>query len=547
MEPVNFMVMQKVMQNIFNEDAKEHLDKTRDPRKIIFPDGTTIIFQNDSKDELQMIYKKIHHYIDKLDFDSIKRIKKYYTVSLEYNILEMVATPKKDISDNNSKDEDAIEVLKNKLSEKRFSMDQAAYEKIVCDFVRDFLSFEEIMKDNLQIPDNQKHFGRASAEQHALENSLEKGDITEISPHNVPLFGGAAIYKGKNNLLYAGPKVGKSYFSIEVAKHESIKKPLFILLEDYSSDQKIRYESNLSGKEYFLINLEDFDKKYETEKTERMRQADTETFIDISFPGHHHIKVLRKQNYKEMGLVDPKTGKLDKIAIIERIMQEKLDKGIDFICIDPLFAILESGRELTRSHLKRIIEQASKKHMTVLLLHHETKDGKMALTQELRNSFDNIYKLEVVDRPEERLAELKLTEEDARNNAPHVLKIRRTIGEKGTVEHELMSTEITQPSQKEHGPNIESIIREIILSHNEDMLSYETLRDELKKITKKDNLDEKNIKGILKKLKDNENLVDMNDGKTWKNGIKIKPFLKSSGSDNNRLVLKPSKPAYHSL
>jgi hypothetical protein len=354
-----------------------------------------------------------------------------------------------------------------------------------------------------------------------LDNNAKLTDAEKNQRLNIPLFGDAAIYKGKNNLLYADYKVGKSYFSIEVAKHESIKKPLFIVLEDYSSDQEVRYRNNFRGKDYLLINLEDFDEKYETEKAQKIYQGNLETVGDVFLPQYHHIKVLRKQNYFEMGLINSESGKLDKIAVIEKIIKEELDKGRDFICIDPLFAILKSGRELTRDHLKRIILPSSKKHITFLLLHHETKSRNMALTNELKNTFDNIYRLELTNRSDEGFDELRLTEEGARDNRPHILTIKRTILQDKTVNHELINDEIFQPSHGETKNNMKSIIIEIILNHNEDILPYQTLLDELKKRTNKDEIDEANIKKILKSLKDNKNSIEMFDGKTWLGGMRI--------------------------
>jgi hypothetical protein len=357
-------------------------------------------------------------------------------------------------------------------------------------------------------------------EQEISDSSSEEEDITEIAKSNIPLFANSAIYKSKNNLLYAGAKIGKSYFAIEVAKHESIKKPLFIVLEDYSNDQTSRYEINLPKKDYELIKLGDFDEILKKEKESRKSQAYLETIKDVSLSGYHRIRVFRKQNYIDMGLVD-KNGKLDKIAVIEKIIEDAINHGNDFICIDPLFAMVEgSGRAFNREHIIRIIRPISEKHITLLLLHHETKSKKMALTQELKNTFDNIYKLEITKRSEEA-DELSLIEEGARDNIPHILTIKRTFAKDKTVKYELINTEIFQSDGQKAKKSIKSYIRDIISYYNDEILPFDELIKELKAKTEKSSLDVSNIEKRLKELRDEEKVVEMTDGEMWKNGIKI--------------------------
>jgi hypothetical protein len=498
-------------------DSKQNIDNVK--KKIVFPDENIIVFYDYNSDEFQFVEKKIRNYINNNDFDSIGKIEIFF-ISRVKNPFWPYNTDSEVLGNDHEKEKNAIESLKNNLKKEEYKPDQPSHDEIISRFISDFFDIDQ---EDIDI--NDRSVSNDSVENkiisETIDNNAELTDAEKNQHLNIPLFGDAAIYKGKNNLLYADYKVGKSYFSIEVAKHESIQKPLFIVLEDYSSDQAIRYENNLKEKEYLLMNLEDFDERYETEKAKKMYQGDLETIGDVYISQYRRIKVLHKQNYIEMGIINSESEKLDKIAVIEKIIKEELDKGRDFICIDPLFAILKSGRELTRDHLKRIILPSSKKHITFLLLHHETKTKNMALSNELKNTFDNIYRLEIINQSDEGFADLRLTEEGARDNQPHVLTIKRTILQDKKVNHELINTKIFQPGHVEKKNNMKSIVNEIILNHNEDILSYQTLLVRLKNHTNKNEIDEANIKKILKSIKEDSNIIEMADGKTWLGGIRI--------------------------
>ena len=367
----------------------------------------------------------------------------------------------------------------------------------------------------------------------ALHNNNETVDIysdnkeiAEVENKNIPIFGDVAIYKGKNNLLYSGPKVGKSYLSIEIAKSKYIKKPLFIALDNLDPKSDQRYLINLKDKIFSLINLDNFDAKYETELNERKKQAKIETIKDINFKDYHRIKYYNRQNYIEMGIIKEKSDKLDKIAVIEKIIIEALDNDHDFICLDCLNSIVEdSGRNFYREDILKIIKPLSGRNVTLLILHHTTKQkNKMALTQELRNIFDNIYFLEEKERIDNHTTDLELIEEEARDNAPHTLTLRRKINTNFLVHFEIIKSDISQPNRKNNRKNINSFILEIIMDNKKNkkkIILYKSLITKLKEVTGKENIDEANIMKLLKKLKEEEGIIEMKNGSTWKGGILI--------------------------
>ena len=279
----------------FKIDLSDRLDKTKAKRKIVFPDETVIVFQKDNADVLQFINNKICKYIANRDFDALTKIKKYY-ISTGNNFFEIFARDV--LHENTERENSAIESLKSKLKNKS-EMNESDYKNIINKFINDFLLRDyigaeavnilesqlieqvESKTDTVLCPENQSYStGDAKRDASADYLAREKKAESEY----IPLFGGAAIYKSMNNLLYADAKVGKSYFSIEVAKHMSIKKPLFILLEDYSDKQRRRYEENLKDIDYTLYILEDFNELYESEKRIREDEAEVETGKDAVIP-----------------------------------------------------------------------------------------------------------------------------------------------------------------------------------------------------------------------------------------------------------------------
>jgi len=356
------------------------------------------------------------------------------------------------------------------------------------------------------------------------ELALEIPSPKENNPVPIALFAGLSVYKNRNNLLYAEPKVGKTFFSIEIAKNEHIKKPLFVTLDDFSSDLDLRYQANLGDKNYLLMKLDDFDTTYKTELEERKTRADAETIKGMVMPGYRRIKILKRQNYIEMGVIKDKSDTLDKIAVFNKIIAEALDDGHDFICLDCLHSILEgSGRSLNRDKLIGILKPISNMQVTFLLIHHTNKDSEtMSLTNQLRYVFDNIYRLEFKERFDEGSSKLELIEENARHNNPHDVTIMRSIRNDSNVTHIVVDSKISQPNSKNGSvkKNIRAKIVDILINEEENSISYDDLINKLKEITGKEN-DEANIMKHLKNVSDKEKLISMKDGSTWKGGISI--------------------------
>jgi len=234
-------------------------------------------------------------------------------------------------------------------------------------------------------------------------------------------------------------------------------------------------------------------------------------------PWYQRIKSFNRQNYIDMGVIKDKSDTLNKIAVFKKIIAEALDDGHDFICLDCLHSILEgSGRNLNRDQLIGILKPISKKQVTFLLIHHSNKDSEtMSLTHELRYVFDNIYRLELKKNYKNGFSDLELIEENARYNTPHIVTIKRSIGNDSKVIHDVVRSEIYQPNSKKGASikNIRTTIIDMLMNEEANFISYDDLINNLKEITGKEN-DEANIMKHLKNVSDKEKLISMKDGFT---------------------------------
>ena len=504
-------------------------------KRVDFKDGNVITINN--KYDIIIIRNKILFLINTGRFEELKAIEltyeSYYFDPLGTRIVKYVPNPAIDINDiyNN---------MRKKLRENKSPISDSKMNEIVDEYVCDLLFldysfFDNYLKDKNSIIKHTKDVTDANeSREEPISPKIESGEndksalgegyistnqLESKSNDKIKLFENIAIYKGKNNLLYGGPKVGKSYFSIEVAKSEKIKKPCFIILEDYSGDQEKRYSINLNNKAISLVNLKDFEETYNQKKTKIEKIADNETNKDFAFPKYHHYKTLKRQNYVRMGIIENENEKLDRIVVIEEIINDAIADGADFICLDSLRGLIEkNAQSFNRSHIRRLLEQVSNKHITFLLINHTTSDRKtMAITDDLRNTFDNIYKLEKEKR--DGYIEMTLTEEEARDNDNLIIKFKRTISDNYIVEHEIINSEISEnndmaPPKK----NIKYWIKEILANWPSEYIEFEVLYSILQEKT--DNgKDKANMERILKELEGK--IVARKDGKTWKGGIII--------------------------
>ena len=499
-------------------------------RKILFPNGDifTINGINDFHN-IRILRDMFFEIIDNCSFEILSKTKWYY-ISHYYFLtcLNKTEIPAEHIKDIDF--EKIIISVKMKLKENRYTMNEKMFFDIVNQYTCDFLSLDYSVIDKLQ--DIQSNISETEIElnnnKKTKDTKLKEGKkeekTTVLLKTNIPLFGNVCIFKGFNNILYAEPKQGKTYFSIEVAKSELIKNPLFITLDDISGKQYSRYAVNLDTKNYKIFALNDFDNEYNTEFNKMKNKAEFETVKDMTIPFHNRVKYYIRKNYVEMGLIKKETDKLNKVAVFIKIVKEAVENGHDLICLDCLTSILEGkGHNLDRDKIREILKPFSNKEVTFLLIHHTLKQNQtMALTNELRYTFDNIYKLVEKKRNEDGSTELELIEENARNNTPHIVTIKRTIDDNEKVTHTVLGSDVYQPNHDNNNkkPNMKNLIIDVIKNNDGEEIQYKDLILQLERKTGKKN-DESNIMKWLKELGDDTGIVKMKDNSTWKGGILI--------------------------
>jgi len=292
-------------------------------------------------------------------------------------------------------------------------------------------------------------------------------------------------------------------------------------LEDHSGKQAIRYKNNLNEKEFDLLNLKDFDDTFDEELAKKRKQADNEISKEYFSPSYHRYKTLTIKNYTDMGCTDPKNKKLDRVSVIEQILNDAIKNEHDFICIDSLKSLLDGKeRNFRIDAIQRIVKPSSENNITLLLVHHSTEDGsKMAITNDLKIIFDNVYKLE---ENKDSSINLILKAEKIRNHKkPDNIYISRTFIDDKIVQYKIISTTANysqQVIQKNVKPDI--LIKEIIKNHSPEsnIIEYNDLLLSLEKKGKK--YHPSTIKGSLAKLRD-EGYIKMKNNSTWLGGIEI--------------------------
>ena len=511
---MTYFVLDTYSKNQAEIEAKKNIDENT-ARKIVFPDGKSeTLHDNTDIKAIISIRNRIFEYIDSYDLEKLRKIEVYYVSWYLDNKTKRFI----DIKTINKSVEYLIKIVKDELKENRDNNKSIIANEYTCFFLTLGIKIFNILNNTPPGTEQKPLLDKPEAIGNQGMKSLDaKPEIQGVQPDSlktkkpsIPLFG-KCIYQGKNNILYADSKAGKTYFSIEIAKNDNIKKPLYILLEDYSGDQAERHNLNLANRDYKLLDLRDFKEEYNHELEDRKGQANIEIFKHILSNTYHRITNIGRQIYIDAGLIKKGTDKLDRIAVIERIMKAAIENGIDFICIDSLKALMK-GNRIDRDGIDRMLELVSGKGITFLLIHHPTKNDKdvMADTDELRMAFDNIYKLEKLSK-----SKLKLIEEDARGHVPHTIYMTRTFyNEDGSecsaddvsdeakiVKHDIeriVANDDDLPDDKKK--NVESAMIKVVKDHPiGSVIPYEDFKHETEEKYGSELAD---IRGGLKKLKD---------------------------------------------
>jgi hypothetical protein len=324
------------------------------------------------------------------------------------------------------------------------------------------------------------------------------GYNVSIENKRIPLFMDKAFYRGQYNLMYSKRKAGKSKLAMEVAKSPLIKRSAFILREDYNDGQAGEFRC-IVGDKAIVVTMQDWHNAEEKIETQKSSAKFREIILQCTNPEYRKIQNISRSVLAQAGKF-AKTIKNPDIAIFHAIVENLINQGVDFICLDSLNALLGGTTNFGRDTIESILDPMRSTGVTFLLIHHENKNGKMFGSENLPASFDHIYHLEL-QRKEGR--EILTLDEEARNTAPTKLTILRTWENSIPIYEMLPETTIlSNPS------SLPDKIMEALSSFGEETVLFGDLfekLDDIKKGTLKNNLKEIENKGLIKKT----------DGKTW--------------------------------
>jgi hypothetical protein len=481
---------------------KQNLEKNERHREIEFPDGTVICFNNDSKDELLLIYKKIHKYIDELNFSDLEKIKKYRVLSSQGPFGGACQIY---VSDNNhEREKNAIDSLKRNINRNKFKLDEVSYENIVKEYFNNFL-FEGNIEVNISDSEQSNDALIIDTNNHADETPEMEQRKKPIKA--IPIFMKVAFPKGMSHILYADAGIGKSLMSIAIANSDEIKKPMFILVDNGGGGDAWRYHQAL-GDKAVIITWEMFNKKADDMEKEKRNIADRQIMMEYNLNAVYRQNLRNVENitnrvYARMGIKN-KVDIIDNISVLVAIMEETVKpSSVDFICVDSINAVFGDVRRINRERIQRITKTAADAKTTLLCIHHTNKNKKeYAGSGAIGEAFDYVYRLSkclssITTSNNETI--LLLEEEKARYSKENTYRIKRTIIENNPPEYELLEqTEFYRENINQvKNLNLSQKIQDVLLTWQNDTITFDELK---KQLGGNPPLAEGSIKNCLKKL-----------------------------------------------
>ncbi|GHV83691.1 hypothetical protein AGMMS50212_10310 [Spirochaetia bacterium] len=322
-----------------------------------------------------------------------------------------------------------------------------------------------------------------------------------------PLLFDHFCYKGETIVLASKGGVGKSLMSIEVVKNPNVKKALFLLLEDYSGKQLVRYTNALPKDKFEIISCSKWREICSSVKYAMVSNINKIAVFDSKMPifckklQQRREELLKKYNIQE-------TQGLDNILVYEYLMDNIVNLGFDFICIDSLNALLGNPNRICRSVLERIIQKTTEFNMTLLIIHHINKKGEITGNSDLVNVVDSAYILNI-----ESENNLSITEIKSRHKINQEKAIFERISKNQCeVEYKLKDVSPYSPSDKKDQSGLtamEKLITDAFEGSN--IISHDELNAFM---ADKNYTNTVSIENCLKRLVA-KNILKKADGKKW--------------------------------
>lgn len=345
---------------------------------------------------------------------------------------------------------------------------------------------------------------------------LNSDDLIDITMDDIEFLKASFILKNGANLLVSEHGIGKTLFSIFLAQSLKIKKPLFILFEDYNNLQLNRYKQGLKGIDYKLMTLKMWESWCLQVKNNIEKLIEIKSMNQVMQDNNPMNKFYKQYNRVKRTLMSDKNildeEKYD-FAMCYMLLLEDLKDEIDFVVLDTYLG-LQDGKKFHRNHLKRIISNTVDKDITLLILHHTNSQKAVEGSKELERAVDYVYLLEKSDEETDEKSEiLTLRSTKERYTERINLKINKTKVSTFVADFEILGD--NYPKQKTIKKGLENILEDIFNSYDGTRIGKDEL---IEKLTNghPEEVNPGTLTNKLTKLKD-KGVISMTEEGSWNN------------------------------
>jgi KaiC/GvpD/RAD55 family RecA-like ATPase len=343
--------------------------------------------------------------------------------------------------------------------------------------------------------------------------AIPKPETVPSTPmEHPPLLFDTTVYQGRNNLIYSPGGVGKSILSMEIARSNHVKRPVFILREDYSGNQIETYR-RLVGEKAIIITMRDWEVTKQKIKEGDYEKASLEIALQYADANYRKMRNIADAVLSKMGL--SKGEKADDFTILNAIIKVAIDEGADLICVDSLNALTGGRPKIDRHIIERIFQPFAGKNITFLLIHHTNAKGNLYGGVNSFDAFDHVYQLGKMlsgaSAPGTKFFELDEVK-SRHGEEVHIVFTRAHDGQ--DVKYDLVSVEpLGERGRKsQQSSNLAQKVKAALSDFEQDDIP---IADLFRKLGGEEG--EVSEGGLKKKLKDleDEGVVSKADGRLW--------------------------------
>jgi hypothetical protein len=343
---------------------------------------------------------------------------------------------------------------------------------------------------------------------------IQEPEKASSSPtEHPPLLFNTTVYRGRNNLLYSPGGVGKSLLSMEIARSNHVKRPVFILREDYSGNQIETYR-RLVGEKAIIITMKDWEATKKGIIEGDHSKANIEIMLQYANPTYRKMRNIADAVLSKMGL--SKGEKPDDFTIFNAIVKVAIGEGADFICVDSLNALTGGRSKIDRRIIERIFQPLFGKSITFLLIHHANKKGEIYGGVNSFDAFDHVYRLSKISSGASAPGAKTFVLDEVKSRhgeEAHIVFTRAHDGQ--DVKHDLVSAEPLDEKgwEAQQPSNLAQKVKAALSDFEQDDILFvdlfRALGGEEGKVSDG---------GLKKKLKDleDEGVVSKANGRLWK-------------------------------